>query len=358
MNILHFFFKYIQKTFEECLHLQKTNYILKNIANIKKVDGGLPNIVLYGGSGKYTRLMITLKTYLENNNYSNDPYKMLVRAIDSVTGSFVQLPTSKNKPKNRVIFAMVSQVHCEIDLNQAGADKTLIPFLEYYSKSKNINLGIQKYIILRNIKYLKRRTQNSLRRIIETSQSNIRFLITISSLTSLIDPLRSRFLCVSLAGPNLEDSTKIIKNILQYEKKKKTNKKILTIIEQSKKGSFKSINLKELLLTLEGSLILKNQIYITEKNEAVDLLVKVVKKGNREEIRSVIYKIYELMRSEFTDIITCDFFGNMLHLKDIDIKKFISLTEKWNVKLNQDNLLEPIYAAEAYIFAVCELINI
>ena len=226
MEFIPFCEKYIPKTFEECTHSPKTTYLLKNISNIKNVDGGLPNIVLYGGSGKYTRLIVTLKTYLENNDYFVDPYKSLIRAIDVITGSFVQLPTYKNKPKNKVIFAVVSKIHCEIELNQVGADKALIPFLEYYSKSKNMNLGIQKYVILKNIEYLKKRTQNALRRIIETSQSKVRFLVTVSSVTRLIGPLRSRFLCVVVSNPTIEDSKKIITNILQREEVKMNDKKI------------------------------------------------------------------------------------------------------------------------------------
>ena len=216
---------------------------------------------------------------------------------------------------------------------------------------------------------LKKKTQNALRRIIETSQSNIRFMITINSLSHLIDPLKSRFLCLGVKFPSNDDSIKIIKDIAKKENFKISNKKINSIIENSYTGSHKSIDLRELLLTLEGSYILSNAsskistispIYITEKNEAVDLLIKAVKKGDREDIRNTIYRIYELIKSDFNSIITCDFFRKMLdHIEDDNLKiKFVFLTSKWNVEINDIDILEPIYCAEAYLFSVCELIDV
>ena len=330
----------------------------------------MPNIVLYGGSGKYTRLMILLKNYFSE---ITDPYKTQIKAIDSVTGEFVQLPTIKNKSKNKVILAVVSKSHCEIELNQPGSDKALLPFLEYYSKSKNINLKTQKYVILKNIEFLKYKTQNALRRIIETSQTKIRFMVTVNVLSNLINPLISRFLCINVKYLSKDDAIKIIKDISQKENFKICNKKINSIIEKSYCGSHNYINLRELLLILEGSVILSNvpsnktisKIYITEKNEASDLLITAVKGGNREDIRNTLYKIYELIRDDFNSIITCDFFRKMLDsnifLNDSNnnrIIKFVSLTSKWNVEINKNHILEPIYSAEAYLFSVCELIDV
>ena len=101
------------------------------------------------------------------------------------------------------------------------------------------------------------------------------------------------------------------------------------------------------------------KVYISEKNEASDLLVKSVKIGNREEIRNIIYKIYELMYDEFKVIITCDFFNKMIdNFKESDKINFVYLTSKWNVNINKNYLLNTIFQAEAYIFAVCDLYGV
>ena len=363
--------KNIPKTFEECIHSPKTTSILKSLVT-NDIRDGLPNIILYGkeGCGKYTRLMITLQNYLGD---LCNPYKGIVRAIDVETGLFVQLPNSKNKSKNKVIFAITSKSHCEIELGQANSNKALIPFLEYYSNSKNINLNIQKYVILRNIEFLKKETQNALRILVETSHSKIRFMMTINSLSNLINPLQSRCLCISVSSPSIEESSQIIKYVCMKNNLKISPKKIETIIEKSYYGSYGTINLRELLLTLEGSCIISenksstsistltvSKIYTTERNEASDLLIKEVKKGNRDEIRNIICKIYEIMKSDFSLIITGDFFRKILNIIENEkLKKdFIFLTSYWNSELNKNHISQPIFQAEAYIYAVCDLLQL
>jgi replication factor C subunit 3/5 len=362
-NYLPFSEKYIPKTFLECNHSPRTSKLLMSISNNKNLKEGLLNIALYGpsGSGKYTRLLVTLNNYL---GHKSNIYRTSVKAIDVETGSFVPLPCSKSKVKHKVIYALVSRAHCEIELGQANSDKALIPFLDYYSRSKNIYLNIQKYVILRNVEILKKETQNALRRIVETCQSKIRFMLTINSLSRLISPLRSRFLCVSVKPPTKQEATDIINKIAKEEKFTISSRKIDSIIEKSYSGPLKTINLRELFLTLEGSLIMSrknkiSKIYTSEKNEASDLLVKAVKKGNRDEIRNLVYKVYELMKDDFENIITCDFFRKMSeHIKDNDKMKFISVTSDWNAKINQNYILQPILQAEAYMFSVCELYGV
>ena len=331
--------KNIPKTFLECKAT-----LLQSLSDI-------PNILLYGkeGCGKYTRLMIMLNNYLGN---LCDPYKVVPRAINVETGSFVPIQTYK---VDKVIFAMTSQVHCEIELSQANSNKAIVPFLEYYSKSKNINLNIKKYVILRNVECLKKKIQNSLRRIVETSNSII-FMMTTTYLSNIIKPLQSRFLCIRVSSPSIMESTQIINSICKKNNFKITSKKIESIIEKSYYGSSRTINLRELLLTLEGSMISKS--FISERNEVSDLLIKQVLKGNREEIRNTIYKIYEMMKDDFVLIITCDFFRKMINnIDEKIIKDFVHLTSYWNSEINKNHISQSIFQAEAYLYSVCDLIS-
>jgi replication factor C subunit 3/5 len=356
--------KYFPKTFSECDHSQKTSTTLNRLSNHLNENEAIPNIALYGpdGCGKYTRLMIMLNKCF---GHKSCPYRTSVKAICTETGSFVPLPNSKNKSKEKVIYALVSKLHCEIELDQANVEKALFLFLEYYSRTKNIYLDTQKYIILRNMECLKKETQNALRRIVEIYQNKIRFLITISSISKLIGPLRSRFLCICVNPPKANDASTIINKIAEKENFIISKNKIESIIEKSKCGTHGSINLHELLLTLEGSLIISNgnkivKIYSSERNDASDLLIKAVKKGNRDDIRNMLYKIYETMKDDFKNIITCDFYRKMLtSIKNDDDKtKFVSLTATWNTNINKNYILQPIFQAEAYIYSVCKLYGV
>ena len=361
-SYLPFSDKYIPTSFLECNHSQKTSILLDNISKKINNNEGLPNIALYGppGCGKYSLFLIMLNNCFGDRS---SPYKTSVKAICVETGSFVPL-SSKNKLKDKVIYTLVSKLHCEIDLNQANIDKVLILFLENYCTTKNIYLKLHKYIILRNIEYLKKETQNALRRIVEIYQNKIRFLITVKSILTLISPLRSRFLCIRMNSPNKKEATDIINKVIDKENFKITKNKIEIIIEKSKSGSHGEINLHELFLILEGSLIMSNnnninKIYSSEKNEASDLLVKLVKKGNRDDIRNLLYKIYEKMKDDFENIITCDFYRKMLkNIKDEDKKKFVFLTAEWNSTINKNFIFQPILQAEGYIYSVCKLYNV
>ena len=302
--------------------------------------------------------MILLKEYM---GHLGDPYIKNTKAIDVETGEFV--PTTS---KNKIIFAMASKIHCEIELNQVNANKTLIPFLEYYSNSKNIQLNIHKYIVLRNIECLKKETQNALRRIVETNQSKIRCIMTINSLSNLIKPLQSRFLCFSVSSPSFEQTKKIIDNICTTYNIKITSKKKEDIINESKYGSSGIINLNELFLIIEGSILCSKEkkelslskIYISERNEASNLLLKEIKKGNIEEIRNILYKIYEIMKNDFSLIIN-DFSRKLLNNVDDKLKKeIIYLSARWDSEINKNYILNPIFQAEGYLYHMCDLLKV
>ena len=353
--------KYIPKTFSECVHSPNTSNILTKLSKTDIIEG-IPNIVLYGpaGCGKYTRLLITLNNFFKGGN----PYNSSVKAINVEDGSFVPLPKSRSSIKYKVIYALVSKIHCEIELEQANAEKVLIPFLDYYSRTKNICLNTKKYIILRNIELLNKETQNALRRIIELSQSKVSFLVTIRSISKLIDPLKSRFLCIAVKPPTRPDVIKIIKNVSQKENFSISSSKMNEIIEKASVGTCGTINLHEMFLILEGSSIISDnkkivKIYTPDKCSASDELLKVVKEGNRYEIRNTIYKIYEILKDDFENIITGDFYNKMIkELKERDKIKFVMITANWNAEMNKNYIIQPILQAEAYLYEVCELYGV
>ena len=46
------------------------------------------------------------------------------------------------------------------------------------------------------------------------------------------------------------------------------------------------------------------------------------------------------------------------NFKESDKINFVYLTSKWNVNINKNYLLNTIFQAEAYIFAVCDLYGV
>ena len=122
------------------------------------------------------------------------------------------------------------------------------------------------------------------------------------------------------------------------------------------RGKCNLIYLNELILSLEGTSII-NKIYKTEKQVILDNLLKLVKKGNRDDIRNYIFKLYENIPDEFNNLITVDFFKKIYDFIE-DKEELIYITQKWNHEINKNYILNPIFQAEAYLFSICELILI
>lgn len=352
-NYLPFSEKYLPSSFKDLVHSRKTNKILEFLSG--NFEEELPNILLYGtaGSGKYSRLFVTLKHFFDQDILPN------VKAIDVDTGYFTELPCAKSVGNKKVLFSLVSKVHCEIEVSQAHIDKALILFLENYCKTKNVNLNVKKHIILRNIEFLKRETQNSLRKLIEKHKSRAIFFVTTRSLSRVIIPLRSRFLILPVKSPGKEHVFEIVKEISHKENFSVTEPKLNKIIRKSLYGPSGTINLNKFMVTLEGSLIISGKskilkVYETETNELLSFLIKSVKKKNHREIRNILYKIYESTKDNFKEIVFGDFYREML--KEVkDKKTFSILTSEWDSKMNSIFVEQCLFQAEAYLFSICEL---
>ena len=324
--------------------LSELNFSFDLNKKLEKLSSDLPNIILYGnkGSGKYTRLFLTLKKSL-NSNCSTKPV-----GISTETGKFTTLDSKK------IICGFISNYHIEIDLEQHNAGNAIIPFLLYYSKTKNITTNRKKYIILRHFEVLKKKTQNALRVIVEKNYSKICLLITSCSYTKTIEPLRSRFICLKIKSPTEDEVRNIINIILECENHKLYNNEINMIIKKSYYGSFNRINLNEVFLMLEGTLI-KKKVYISKRNEDIDRLILLVKRKNHKMISEFVSYYYEKNNSNFVELIFNDFYRRILPTIK-DKYKITEITQKYDAMINEDFITEKILIAEGYLFEVCCLL--
>lgn len=354
------FERHYPTSFNQCEHAKTTNIVLQNLLKNLDLEQGLPNIMLYGpeGSGKYTRAMITLCDFFGKQSLRNGS----VKAVDPDTGRFTDIPGRGNTKKSKkAVYVISTQIHCEIDINQSNAERSLIRFLNYYSRTKNAFLECHRYIILRHADRLSRKTQNALRKVSETSSNTIRFIFTCKYKSGLITPLLSRFLCLPVEAPRERDAIKILKDIAKKENWKLTNPRIDKILKFSKYGTIGHIHLTEMLMVAEGSFMLSLgkrsfKIYMPDRLKATYLLLKEMKDGNRERIREVLQNIAVAMADSFTVIITGDLYRELLSCSE---KKndIVRITAEWNHRLSDKTIFYPLLAAEAFIFSICDLLG-
>ena len=355
-NYIPYSIQYSPSVFTDCIE-SRTLHILQTLSK-NSLQEGIPNMILYGssGSGKYTKIYIMLKHFVHS---LCDITTLRMKAIDIETFSFTQLPTSKNKQK--VMSVIKSPIHIEIDIRQPYIKKALIPFLDWYTKNKNIPYKIHKYIIIRNIELLDIHTQKALLKYMECSTT--RFLCTTNSLLSLQKSLKSRTLCLFIPSPSIEETKNIIENVCSVQKIRITPSKINKIIEDSKKGTTEYIHLSQLYMILEGSIYISKKdnikdskitkLYVTKKNYYTNLLIESIIKGDISNIRVTLYEIYEKYNYMFKEIVGCDIF-RILYKKYYK-KELISISSLWNHTLYKYSDIDSIVHAEAYIYKLCTL---
>jgi len=348
--------------FDQCVHAVKTTDLLRKLCERETIESGLPNIMLYGpeGSGKYARAIIALCELFQLPTLRNGT----VKAIDPNTGGFTVLPgKSGTKKTQKAVCIFATQIHCEIDIQQSNAEKSLIKFLDYYSRTKNAFLGCHKYVIIRHANRISQRTQNALRRVMETKTNTVRFLVTSKSKGAWIEPLQSRFLCLPVESPREKDAIAILKHVATKENWKLTPTRIKKILENSRYGVAGHIHLTEMLMVAEGSFISmigkrSFKVYVPDRVRAVAMIIQEMKHGNREKIRNVLEKIGVLMADTFVMLLTGDLFRELLGMVNEEKKfKLIEITAYWNHRLSDDTIFYPLLAAEAYVFAVCDLLG-
>lgn len=161
--------------------------IMERLVEISK-DDELPHIIFYGnpGTGKKTLVNLFLEVVFDKSIYKLDDSKYSV--------------TSSGNVETEVIVKQ-SDYHIIIEPNNNNHDRYLIQYIvkEYakrfplciYEKSRSF-----KMVQINHLDNLSYYAQTSLRRTIEKYSKTCRFIMWCHSLSKVIEPLRSRCLCI------------------------------------------------------------------------------------------------------------------------------------------------------------------
>ena len=169
------------------------NKILKNALNSKD----LPNLLIYPGCGE--------KIFYE---YLNEIYKIVnIQRIEMGEISYI-------KTSNYYEFNLKYIISKNIN--------NLIEIIKSIIISKNFYSDNNKIIIFKNFNKVRISLQNILRVIIEKYRETSVFIFLTDNYSNIIQPLKSRFLCLRFAGETNKDKREIIYN--NTDKKLKTHK--------------------------------------------------------------------------------------------------------------------------------------
>jgi replication factor C subunit 3/5 len=201
---------------------------LKTISN----DDCLPHIIFYGnrGSGKKTLINLFLEQIFDSSVYNLDDSKYNVISSGNI--------------ENEVIVKQ-SDYHIIVEPGNNNFDRYLIQdIVKEYARRYPLRIYESsrefKIVQINHLDNLSYYAQTSLRRTIEKHSKTCRFIMWCYSLSKVIEPLRSRCLCIHVPTQTQDELIKWTFNIASIEKIN-LNFDVLTNIVESSNGNLKDI---------------------------------------------------------------------------------------------------------------------
>ena len=326
--------------------------IFKKLEKISQ-DETLPHIIFYGnpGTGKKTMINIFLEMIFDKSIYKLDDSKYTVM--------------SSGNNENEVIIKQ-SDHHIIIEPNNTNFDRYLIQEIvkEYAKKyplcifEKSRKFKAVQINYLDNLSYY---AQTSLRRTMEKYSKTCRFIMWCYSLSKVIEPLRSRCLCIHVPTQNNDQLLKWMYNICVLEKIK-IRPHIIDMILDKSNGNLKSIlwkldlyryNKKVYNSYEEGINTLTNEIIQIKNNKLIDNNFPI----NIPKIREYIYKMY--ITNISLNIIIKDMLKNILYFnKDISknkINDIINSASEFEYRLSKKR--RDIIHLEAFVINIIDILT-
>jgi replication factor C subunit 3/5 len=298
----------------------KQAYFHKDIINKLKnmsEDDSIPHIIFYGpeGSGKNTIISMFLEMVYDKYVHT------LSDAIYAVTGSGNTVTQVTIKQSN---------YHIVIEPNNNNFDRYLIQDivkeyaqrapLDIFTKKKHFNT-----VLINNIDNLSYYAQTSLRRTMEIYSSTCRFIMWCSSLSKVIEPLRSRCYCFRVPAPTDDDMFGYLLEITQKENIQLDLKQRNNIIKLAQG------NIKTVLWLLELTKLKEN--FATTYDEVIEEITKLILTTNMIQIITIRDLLYKIMITNIT--------GSQI-IKDI-VKALLN-----NPSISVDNKIDIVQLSAKY----------
>lgn len=250
-------------------------------------DSSIPHIIFYGpqGSGKKTMVKLFLeKLYNDEsiNKLVDTPYKVY---------------SGNNKATD--VMIKQSNYHIIIEPNNNNFDKYLIQYVvKGYAKKIPLcvftNEKPFKIVLINNVDNLSYYAQTSLRRTMENYSSTCRFIMICKSLSSVIDPIRSRCFCFKIDSPTNANLTSLISNVSIMENIN------LSLEDYNKYINLSEGNIKKILWFLQMK---KEGLHITNSYDiSIKMIFNKILTCDLDEIGIIRILMYNIMITNISGI--------------------------------------------------------
>ena len=307
--------KYYTNTDLNNLIDKKSKFLFNKKPSIYNKYLQLPNLLIYGnsGSGKNTFIDFLL----------NDIYDSNVNNIYSEIYSIKKYGNTVEE-----ITLEQSKYHIIYEPKNTGIDKHIIlEVLKEYSLKSTISLNYPfRIILIKNIHTLNNNAQNCLKNIIDNSYKTCKFIIYTNEITSVMEPLKSRFLDIKLKNPNKNDIKIYILKILINENKELSKNQFNILL--------KTKNIKIISWILQMYLYNIEDIELSWK-KSINLLIDIMKELKLSKNIKIDNKIILNTRDILYNIFTTN-----IEINDVIIHIITCIIDS---KLFDKNLLYKIF---------------
>ena len=310
-----------------------------------------PHILLYGppGTGKGNLVNMLLENI----------YDKSVHQIKEVKYTVVGYGNTKTKVDIRQ-----SNYHIIIEPNNNGFDKYLIQeIVQEYARRQMLNIFKTKkkfkVVLIDCVDNLSYYAQASLRRTMEKYVNNCKFILINHQLSKVIEPIRSRCLCIRVPLPSTETVFESLFKIASKEKINLSLKEYNSIINESDNQIGKAIWLLQL-----HTLKIPHHIYWTDYlDKIIDIIFKINFKMDKTKYYNNVMKIRNLLYTIFitnidTQLIIKELMNRLLlKVESLDLKsKIIEISSAFEFRLT--NGKRHIIHLEAYVNSIIYILKI
>ncbi|KAL0239062.1 hypothetical protein PCE1_004753 [Barthelona sp. PCE] len=244
-----------------------------------------PHLLFYGpsGSGRKTRVLGLLKAIYGS-------------AIDHVR---LEERVFKHNTTKIQCSLLSSNHHIEINPSDHGTRDRIIvqEVIKEVAQSRNVIKKGDEYgfkvVVIPNIDLTTQLAQQALRRTMETSVGSCRLILIAENVSSVIEPLRSRCVCIRVPAPSDEIIRQEMRSVMRKEGKHLTDEVINEIVTHSQR------NLRTALIALELTFFESNapeRMVHSDWEEAIKrIALAMLQKQNVQVFSGLRALLYELL---------------------------------------------------------------